>query len=129
YEVDGVYHHREVASRETEISDKVETALWRLQINLKHFIGHTLFHKEDLPFPIREIPDSFNNFKKHAERESFVREPWPIPDSILSPEDLEKTKVPELNELGFDESEILQLNESMGLFKGGELAGLKVLEK
>lgn len=129
YEVDEVYHHREVASRETEISDKVETALWRLQINLKHFIGHTLFHKEDLPFPIREIPDSFNNFKKHAERESHVREPWPIPDSILSPEHLEKTEVPELSELGFDESEILQLNESTPSFKGGELAGLQALEK
>nr|MBC7611615.1 deoxyribodipyrimidine photo-lyase [Pseudopedobacter sp.] len=59
YQVDEVYHHREVASEETEISSMVEDALWKLQINLKHFIGHTLYHKEDLPFPIKDIPDVF----------------------------------------------------------------------
>src|SRR5690606_4928243 len=48
-EVNGVYNHREVAQRETRISERVEEALWKEKINLKHFIGHTLYHKEDLP--------------------------------------------------------------------------------
>ena len=70
YQVDEVYHHREVAYEETRISGLVEEALWKMQINLRHFIGHTLYHKEDLPFPIRDIPDAFAVFKKKTERES-----------------------------------------------------------
>lgn len=130
YEVDEVYHHREVASRETEISDNVENALWTEQkINLKHFIGHTLFHKEDLPFSIREIPESFNKFKKYAERESFVRKPWPALTNILTPTHLEKTNVPELEELGFTKEEIIEYDHTLVKSKGGELAGLEILEK
>ena len=64
YGVDEVYHHREVAHEETLVSAQVEAALWKLKLNLRHFIGHTLFHKEDLPFPIKDIPDEFNVFKK-----------------------------------------------------------------
>ncbi|MBV8388676.1 MAG: deoxyribodipyrimidine photo-lyase, partial [Mucilaginibacter sp.] len=56
YEVCEVYHHREVAFEETQISEEVEAALWKIKLNLKHFIGHTLYHKEDLPFPIKDIP-------------------------------------------------------------------------
>lgn len=130
YEVDEVYHHREVASRETEISDNVESALWtEQQVNLKHFIGHTLFHKEDLPFPVREIPESFNKFKKHAERESFVREPLPALTTILTPTHLEKTNVPTLEELGFTSEEIGEFNNTLIKSKGGELAGLEILDK
>ena len=64
YEITEVYHHREVAREETHVSTLVENALWKLRINLKHFIGHTLYNKEDLPFPIKDIPESFIQFKK-----------------------------------------------------------------
>jgi len=56
YEITEVYHHREVEVKETEISAHAEDLLWKLKINLKHFIGHTLYNKEDLPFPIKDIP-------------------------------------------------------------------------
>src|ERR1700749_817833 len=72
YQVNEVYHHREVAHEETEISEQVEAALWKIKLNLKHFIGHTLYHKEDLPFPIKDIPDNFAVFKKKIERDSAV---------------------------------------------------------
>jgi deoxyribodipyrimidine photolyase len=73
YHINEVYHHREVAPDETGISEKVEAALWKIKLNLKHFIGHTMYHKEDLPFPIKDIPDSFVTFKKKVERDSTVR--------------------------------------------------------
>jgi deoxyribodipyrimidine photo-lyase len=49
YHVNEVYHHREVAYEETAISEEVETALWKMRLNLKHFIGHTLYHKKTFP--------------------------------------------------------------------------------
>jgi len=101
YEVSEVYHHREVATRETQISEMVEAALWEQKINLRHFIGHTLYHKEDLPFPIKDIPDKFNIFRKKIERESSVRKPFEEPTTIPSPTHLEATKLPSLEELGY----------------------------
>src|SRR6195952_555942 len=85
YQVNEVYHHREVAFEETAISEDVETALWKIKLNLKHFIGHTLYHKEDLPFPIKDIPDSFSTFKKKVERDSNVRPCAATPDIIAVP--------------------------------------------
>ncbi|NGF56347.1 deoxyribodipyrimidine photolyase [Parapedobacter sp. SGR-10] len=94
YDVDEVYHHREVAKRETDISERVEEALWKIKINLKHFIGHTLYHKEDLPFPIRDIPEDFNTFRKKIEKESSVRKALPDIAQIHIPPHLEKTILP-----------------------------------
>ncbi|RZK68851.1 MAG: DASH family cryptochrome, partial [Pedobacter sp.] len=59
FEISEVYHHREVGPEETNISAMVKDVLWKQRINLKHFIGHTLYNKEDLPFPIKDIPDVF----------------------------------------------------------------------
>lgn len=82
YELSEVYHHREVAGEETAVSVSVEDALWKLKVNLKHFIGHTLYNKEDLPFPIKDIPDVFAQFKKKTERDAIVKPCFATPTSI-----------------------------------------------
>ncbi|HEX8377029.1 MAG TPA: deoxyribodipyrimidine photo-lyase, partial [Pedobacter sp.] len=125
YHISEVYHHREVAAEETEISEKVETALWKQQINLKHFIGHTLYHKEDLPFPIKDIPDAFTSFKKKIERDSNVRPGFATPEKVLVPENIEAGDLPSLSDLGFD---VPQVDErSQYRFVGGEEEGLSRL--
>jgi deoxyribodipyrimidine photo-lyase len=125
YNISEVYHHREVAAEETEISEKVETALWKQQINLKHFIGHTLYHKEDLPFPIKDIPDAFISFKKKIERDSDVRPGFATPENVVVPESMETGDLPSLADLGFD---MPQFDErSQYRFVGGEQEGLSRL--
>jgi len=124
YAVEAVYHHREVASEETEISTLVEDALWKLKINLKHFIGHTLYHKEDLPFPIKNIPDIFTAFRKKVERESSVRVCFKSPTKITVPDSLETSSLPTLNELDFTACADTTVAAN---FKGGESEGLKRL--
>jgi deoxyribodipyrimidine photo-lyase len=125
YHVDEVYHHREVASEETEISSAVEDALWKLQINLKHFIGHTLYHKEDLPFPIKDIPDVFAKFRKKTEREGEIRAVFASPDKITVPDNLPDTTIPDLADLGYEtfEDDPRRVLD----FKGGESAGMERL--
>jgi len=103
YQVSEVYHHREVAFEETAISEEVETALWKMKLNLKHFIGHTLYHKEDLPFPIKDIPDSFATFKKKVERDSNVRACIETPKQIVVPQIADAGSIPTLAELGLTE--------------------------
>ncbi len=94
YDADEVYHHREVAKRETDISELVEEELWKVKRNLRHFIGHTLYHKEDLPFPIRDIPNDFNTFRKKVTKESFVRGCITDVEQLNLPPHLEKTTFP-----------------------------------
>ena len=118
YAVTEVYHHREVALEETETSSLVEAALWKLQINLKHFIGHTMYHKEDLPFPIKNIPDVFGVFRKKIERESIVRNCLDTPESISVPENMDTGRLLTLADLGLEEP-IIQA------FRGGETEGLR----
>ena len=127
YKVDEVYHHREVASEETGVSTLVENALWKLKINLKHFIGHTLYHKEELPFPINAIPDVFTNFRKKVERDSSVRNCFKAPGAMKFPENMDTGELPELSELGFTEPEFFD-DRSVMKFKGGETEALQRLQ-
>jgi deoxyribodipyrimidine photo-lyase len=126
YNVDEVYHHREVASEETLVSSLTEDALWKLKINLKHFIGHTLYHKEDLPFPIKDIPDVFTSFRKKVERESIIKPSIATPHKIVVPQNLEASVIPTAQDLGI---EIPQKDSRSVLdFKGGETEGLRRLK-
>lgn len=125
--VDEVYHHREVAYEETEASARVEAALWKQQINLRHFIGHTLYHKEDLPFPIKDIPDQFNQFRRKTERESTVRQGFDQPTDYQFLSEIPTTDIPTLEELGYTQEEVAHaktLNQS-----GGEKTALALLEQ
>jgi deoxyribodipyrimidine photo-lyase len=127
FQVNEVYHHREVAYEETNISEQVETALWKIRLNLKHFIGHTLYHKEDLPFPIKDIPDSFATFKKKIERDSTVRPCLGAPVAVNTPVINIPGELPALEQLGLDEP--LFDPRSDGVFIGGETAAELQLEK
>lgn len=127
YHVSEVYHHREVSFEETAISEAVEAALWKIKLNLKHFIGHTLYHKEDLPFPIKDIPDSFAVFKKKIERDSSVRPSLQTPEHIAMPENVEAGEIPAFQDLGMEEPVID--NRARFHFIGGETAGAQQLQQ
>lgn len=126
YDVSEVYHHREVAAMETDISAIVEEALWKKRINLKHFIGHTLYHKEDLPFPIKNIPNDFVTFRKKIERDATVKPCFDTPNLIRVPQNLEKGELPSLVELNVDPGELDSVEKN---FNGGEQEGLQRLNE
>ena len=127
YHVNEVYHHREVAFEETGISEQVEAALWKIKLNLKHFIGHTMYHKEDLPFPIKDIPDSFATFRKKIERDSSVRPIVPVPDHINTPPVTDAGEIPGLGQLGLTEPSV-DLRDQFN-FIGGETAAQERLKQ
>lgn len=127
YGVDEVYHHREVAQEETHVSALVEEALWKLQLNLRHFIGHTLYHKEDLPFPIKDIPDDFNLFKRKTVKEGVIRPSIQIDRQMSFVGNIEEGRVPNLSDLGFNDGEITRASEVSII--GGESQALTQLNK
>jgi deoxyribodipyrimidine photo-lyase len=127
YQINEVYHHREVAPDETNISERVEAALWKMKLNLKHFIGHTMYHKEDLPFPIKDIPDSFIAFKKKVERDSTVRPCTVSPDQVLVPKIADAGKLPTLADLRVPEP--IDDSRAANNFVGGETTAMAQLHK
>ena len=118
HQITEVYHHREVASEETEVSTNVEDLLWKYKVNLKHFIGHTLYNKEDLPFPVKDIPDVFAQFKKKTERDAIVKPCHLTPQSINFVQLEEWGDLPSLSELVMPQSlaDLALVSE----YKGGE---------
>ena len=138
YEIAEVYHHREVASEETEVSTQVEDLLWKQKINLKHFIGHTLYNKEDLPFPIKDIPDVFAQFKKKTERDAIVKpcfvtpqhisfvsvEDWgdlPVLDQLLINENIKAT-ITQQEIIGGENEALIHLHEFLHTGEGMALS-------
>jgi deoxyribodipyrimidine photo-lyase len=125
FEIAEVYHHREVAPAETRVSANVEDVLWKSKVNLKHFIGHTLYNKEDLPFPIKDIPDVFAQFKKKTERDAVVKPCIETPEHIDFVEVEDWGGIPAVADLfhGQDLSAFTSREEWIG----GEEAGLNHL--
>lgn len=127
FEIAEVFHHREVAEEETHVSTLLENNLWRQKINLKHIIGHTLYNKEDLPFPIKDIPDTFPQFKKKVDREALVKPCFHTPSSIAVPEVENWGTIPSLRELGF--ADALPCNDILSTWKGGEAAAFMHMQQ
>ncbi len=127
YSINAVYAFKEVASEEVRISDQLERNLWKQKIPLTLFLGNTLYNKEDLPFPIKDIPDVFTTFRKRVERDSWIRECMDAPERITIPEGLEESGVPVLEDLGFEK---IAKNKNAAInYNGGESEALKRLEE
>jgi deoxyribodipyrimidine photo-lyase len=86
YKAQKVFSKKEVAYEEKRTEERVEKALWKKHCTLETFSTSTLYHAEDLPFSIRDIPDIFTGFRKKAEKDSSVRSIFSKPDFIKSPE-------------------------------------------
>ena len=124
YQVTKVFAKKEVAYEEKQTEDRVEKELWKLKCELKTFSTSTLYHAQDLPFSIKDIPDIFTNFRKQTEKESQIREIFPAPKAIKSPA-IPKLTLPRLEQLGL--TLITSEQRTAFPFKGGESEAYKRL--
>jgi deoxyribodipyrimidine photo-lyase len=85
YNIRKVYTKKQVGSEEKTAQLSVKQQLLGLGIDFETYSTSTLFHPEDLPFSVRDIPMLFTKFRKLAEKESVVREPFDAPRQITSP--------------------------------------------
>jgi len=122
YKVNKLYAKREVTFEEKQTEQLVQTELWKQQCEMLTFSTSTLYHAQDLPFSIKDIPDVFSNFRKKVEKESTIRTVFEKPISISSPE-FPAAQFPTLDELGLSFSEIDK--RAAIVFEGGESAALK----
>jgi deoxyribodipyrimidine photo-lyase len=119
-----VYAKKEVGFEELQLQQRLMKELWKCNAELTVISTSTLFHPEDLPFGVRDVPEIFTDFRKRAERETMVRPVIARPAAISTP-DLSPTAVPTLASLGYESP----ANDARTVlpFRGGESSALQRL--
>jgi len=124
YNAQKVFAKKEVSYEEIQTQELVEKELWKCHCLFETYSTSTLYHAQDLPFALKDIPDVFTNFRKRIEKESSIRKVIATPITINSPE-ISTIILPTLNELDLKNKTI---DERVAfLFKGGESEGYKRL--
>jgi deoxyribodipyrimidine photo-lyase len=120
-----VYAKKEVAYEELACQEKVELELAKAHCFLETFSTSTLFDAQDLPFALKDIPDTFTKFRTRIEKETLVRGVYDQPSRIQSPP-LLAAQFPTVEELT---SETIKKDHRLVFdFKGGETESWKRLQ-
>ena len=91
-----IYFSKEVAAEERQVDRALEENAFSQGIACESFWQSTLYHKDDLPFPIRQTPEVFTQFRKEVEKGCKIRPSFPSPKQISYPG---KAVIPDAGEL------------------------------
>lgn len=131
---DAVYAHKEVSHDEVKAEEKIETAMKEEGVEVKYFWGSTLYHVDDLPFKLEEMPSNYGGFREKV-KGLEIRKTIEALDQlkgIPSRGDVELGEIPSLTDLGLNASATMSqdgkpsVNASM---IGGETEALERLKK
>ena len=117
-DLSAIYFHQEVTHEEKAVDQAVEAAL---QIPCQRFWGATLYHPDDLPIELSQLPELFTHFRKQVEQQSTVRPSFPKPTSLPTLPEVDSGSIPTLAELNLIPVE--SDPRTVLTFKGGETAG------
>ncbi len=123
WQADAVYWHEEVTAEEIAVEAAITSQLKAAGIAVKTCWGATLYHPDELPFPVAQLPDVFTQFRKKVEQRSTIYAPLPAPKRLppfptaIAPGDL-----PTWEDLGL--SAPVPDHRASLRFIGGESAGL-----
>ncbi|ESP04181.1 hypothetical protein LOTGIDRAFT_224047 [Lottia gigantea] len=118
--VSSLVYTQEVTQEEID----VEAALNKsCGVKIQTFWNSTLFHKDDLSFSIKQLPDVFSQFRKRAETECSVRSVIPTPETFKPlPQGIEEGNIPTCEDLGVEN--VPQDSRTAFPYSGGETSGL-----
>lgn len=114
---------QEVTGEEIGVEEALEKEAWQRGIATESYWQHTLFHIDDLPFPVTQLPEVFTRFRKECEKLAQVRPLEIITEPVRFaplPENLNNA-LPDLQELGFAHPGPEPAGDM--IFKGGSGAG------
>jgi deoxyribodipyrimidine photo-lyase len=122
YKATKIYAKKEVAPEEIKTQTEVEEKVWPLNCSFEVFSTSTLYHAQDLPFSIKDIPDVFTDFRRKVEKESEIRDVFVTPKSIKSPS-ITSMDLPSLSDLNLN---YIKMDSRAAIdFIGGESAALE----
>ncbi|KAL6500311.1 1,3-beta-glucanosyltransferase [Orobanche hederae] len=129
---DAVYMHREVSHDEVKAEEKIEEVMNNEGVEVKYYWGSTLYHLEDLPFELTEMPTNYGGFKEKVKRLE-VRKTTEALDKMKGlPKkgDIEPGEIPSLVDLGLNQNATMGQNGNKAIdasLVGGETEALQRL--
>lgn len=122
---DAIFFSKEITSEERNVDKSLEKTAFSKGIACESFWQSTLYHLDDLPFPIKQTPEVFTQFRKEVEKQSKIRATFSEIKEIKFPQAELKSllgEVPKLSHLGLEEpkSDVQSWLE----MKGGESSAL-----
>lgn len=124
YNCTSIYLQNEWTPEETTTLEQVKSGLPDTVL-INEVYDQFLFHPDDIPMDISEIPQVFTVFRKKVEKYSHVRPPISITEEIEPLKIINPTNIPTLENLGLDTFETTP--KSAFPFKGGESQALERL--
>ncbi|KAG7030217.1 Blue-light photoreceptor PHR2 [Cucurbita argyrosperma subsp. argyrosperma] len=112
---DGIYAHYEVSHDEMETEERIESAMKEENVEVKYFWGSTLYHIDDLPFKMEDMPSSHGAFRERVQGVS-VRKTIEALDKMKglpSRGDVEPGDIPSLSELGLNQPVAMSKTEAL----------------
>ncbi len=114
YNCDAVFAPKEVGVFEQNTDEIIEKLLSKKGIAFKQYAQSTLFHEDDIPWPIGKLPDIFTQFRKENEKQTQIR------DLLPASEDLKMSIKFKERELSAEEIDINLMPTDQLVFEGGE---------
>lgn len=124
FSITEIHYQQENTQEEIQVEKNLLNSL-HPSILLKGIWGKTLFHLNDIPFSIEQLPELFTNFRKKVEAQSEVK---PLFYNNLITHKLffeNKTQIPTVSDLGLPNA--TTSNKAAIQFKGGETEALNRL--
>ncbi|WP_375579462.1 DASH family cryptochrome [Marivirga tractuosa] len=116
YNFDGLFAPKESGTEEIQDEKAVEELFIKHKSVVHFYAQSTLFHEDDIPWPIGKLPDIFTQFRKENEKQTEVR------DLVESPQELNNSisvnQNIEFSDLGIQKIEVDK--KSVLDFQGGE---------
>ncbi|KAJ8543284.1 hypothetical protein K7X08_005807 [Anisodus acutangulus] len=131
---EAVYAHREVSHDEVKGEDKIESVMKDEGLEVKYFWGSTLYHVDDLPFKLEEMPTNYGGFREKVQGLE-VRKTIEALDQLKglpARGDVEPGEIPSLVDLGLNPSATIGQNGKQAAnasLVGGENEALQRLRK
>ncbi|KAI0529594.1 hypothetical protein KFK09_002148 [Dendrobium nobile] len=131
---DAVYMHREVSHEEARTEERLEKAMESEGVEVKYFWGSTLYHIDDLPFELEQMPSNYGGFREKVQGLN-VRKTIEALDQIKglpSRGDVEPGEIPTLMDLGLNPAPAVTQDGKPAVsasLAGGETEALERLRK
>jgi hypothetical protein len=108
---DAVYAHREVSHDEVKAEDKIEEVMKDEGVEVKYFWGSTLYHLDDLPFKLEDMPSNYGGFKEKVQVLEIRKTIETLDElkGLPSRGDVEPGDIPNLLDLGLNPAQVRPL--------------------
>lgn len=123
YGISDIYAEEEYASEQLNLIKRIQKIL--PAVDFHFYWGKTLYHKDDIPFSISNIPLSSKAYRIPAGKESEPRKTLKAPTELKSVKKVKSTKFPSYKKFDFTKKEY---DGAEPLLEGGEIKALERLQ-